>query len=78
MLAAMLGANREIFFPKLEKAQMETFANIACEMLKIHGYRVWECANDEEAIEYAAKLDGQGLQDKIYPVHFLISDTSGE
>lgn len=78
MLAAMLGANREIFFPKLDEAQMETFAHIACKILEVHGYRVLKCANDEEAIEYAAKLGGQGLQDKIYPVHFSVSDTSGE
>lgn len=75
MLAAMTGCNREIFFPKLEKAQMETFDHIAVCLLKEHGYNVKLCDSDEEAIE-AAKALRSGSRD--YPVHFSVSDTSGE
>lgn len=75
MLACMLGNNREIFFPKLEEAQMMTFDAIARELLKVHGYEALECATDEEAIEKSVELKNGSKQ---YPVHFSASDTSGE
>ena len=75
MLACMLGANREIFFPKLEEAQMMTFDRIAITLLKENGYGILECTSDEEAIERAADLK---KGNKLYPVHFSKSNTSGE
>lgn len=75
MLSAMLGANREIFFPKLEEAQMESFDHIAEKLLKINGYEIIYCESDEEAIEASQNLK---KGDKRYPVHFSASDTSGE
>lgn len=75
LLACILGGNREIFFPKLEEAQMMTFDGIAKELLKEHGYEVLECASDAEAIDKAEELKSGSKQ---YPVHFSISDTSGE
>ncbi len=75
MLSCMLGANREIFFPKLEEAQMMTFDAIARELLQFHGYEVLECGSDQEAIDKAEALKAG---DKHYPVHFFVSDTSGE
>ena len=75
MLACMLGNNREIFFPKLEEAQMMTFDAIATALLKEQGYEVLECASDTEAIERAAELHNGS---KYYPVHYSKSDTSGE
>lgn len=75
MLAAILGKNREIFFPKLNEAQMMTFDEIARRLLKEHGYNVVECDSDEEAIDKAQAL-ANGSND--YPVHFAPSDTSGE
>ncbi len=75
MLACMLGKNREIFFPKLEEAQMMTFDAIGTELLKAHGYEVLECASDEEAIEKAEELKRGSRK---YPVHYALSDTSGE
>ena len=74
MLAAMLGDNRNIFFPKLEEAQMTTFDKIAEDLLHAMGYEVEHCNSDEEAIRKAASwTDG-----KPYPVHFSPADTSGE
>ena len=74
MLSAMLGANRNIFFPKLEEAQMTTFDRIAEELLTSMGYEIEYCKSDEEAIRKSANwVDGQA-----YPVHFFTSDTSGE
>lgn len=75
MLAAMLGDNREIFFPKLKEAQMTTFDAIAENLLKECGYEIEYCESDEEAIRKAATLQKES---RIYPVHFSTSDTSGE
>lgn len=75
MLSCMLGNNRDIFFPKLKEAQMMTFDSIANELLKEYGYEVLMCQSDEEAIEKAATLKKGS---KKYPVHYSVSDTSGE
>ncbi len=75
MIACMLGANREIFFPKLEKAQMMTFDAIATALLQEYGYEVLQCGSDEEAIEKAEALRAGS---KCYPVHYSGSNTSGE
>ena len=75
MLACMLGKNREIFFPRLEKEQMMTFDKIATALLHEHGYEVLECDSDEEAIDKAVDLKSGSRK---YPVHFSGSNTSGE
>ena len=75
LLSCILGENREIFFPKLEEAQMMTFDGIARELLKAHGYEILECSSDAEAIDKAGELRNGSKQ---YPVHFSASDTFGE
>ena len=75
MLACMLGNNREIFFPKLKEEQMMTFDAIGTELLRCFGYEPLECSSDREAIEKAEILK-EGS--KAYPVHYSVSDTSGE
>jgi FlaA1/EpsC-like NDP-sugar epimerase len=75
MLAAMLGKNREIFFPKLKEAQMKTFDGIAVDLLHEHGFDVMECSSDAEAVDNADRLKNGS---KSYPVHFSVSNTSGE
>lgn len=75
MLSCMLGENRAIFFPKLEEEQMMTFDSIAEKLLKEHGYEVLQCATDAEAIDKSEDLKNGS---KFYPVHFEVSDTSGE
>lgn len=75
MLSAFLGKNRAIFFPKLEEKTMGTFDDIARKLLLVNGYEPLECESDEEAIKFSAYLK-QGS--KKYPVHFSVSDTSGE
>lgn len=75
LLSCILGENRAIFFPKLEEAQMMTFDGIARELLKIHGYEVFECSSDAEAVDQAEELKNGS---KRYPVHFSVSDTVGE
>ena len=75
LLACVLGKNREIFFPKLEEAQMMTFDAIGTELLKAHGYEVLECNSEEEAIEKADELKNGS---DVYPVYYSESNTSGE
>lgn len=75
LLSCMLGKNREIFFPQLEKAQMMTFDQIATAFLQEQGYEVLECACDAEALEEAKKLRSGSRR---YPVCFTKADTSGE
>lgn len=75
MLACILGENREIFFPRLEEAQMMTFDKIATAFLEAHGYQVLLCNSDEEAINKAVELKNGS---NLYPVHYSGSNTSGE
>ncbi len=75
MLSCMLGENRAIFFPKLEEAQMITFDAIATALIEEHGFTVEKCASDQEAIEKAVALKNGSTS---YPVHYSVSDTSGE
>ncbi|WP_160559614.1 polysaccharide biosynthesis protein [Parablautia muri] len=75
LLACMIGGNREIFIPKLKETQMMTFDSIAVSLLKTYGYDVFLCGSDEEALNKAEDLVNGS---KVYPVHFSVSDTSGE
>ena len=75
LLSCILGNNRDIFFPKLEEAQMMTFDAIAVELLHEYGFEVKKCTSDEEAIIEAENLKNGSKQ---YPVHFSASNTSGE
>ena len=75
MLSCMLGNNREIFFPRLEEAQMMTFDKIATAFLEENGYEVLECSSDDEAIDKAVELRKGSHR---YPVHYSGSNTSGE
>ena len=75
MLACILGENREIFFPRLEEAQMMTFDKIATAFLEAHGYQVLLCDSDEEAINKGVELKHGS---NLYPVHYSGSNTSGE
>lgn len=75
LLSCILGENRAIFFPILAEAQMMTFDAIGTELLKARGYEVLECSSDEEAIDKAEDLR---TGSNLYPVHYSVSDTSGE
>ena len=75
MLACILGKNREIFFPKLEREQMMRFDTIAVKLLEEYGYKLLECADANEAFKAAEQLKSGS---KLYPVLFSESNTSGE
>ena len=75
MLACILGRGGEVFFPKLGEDQMLTFSSICDDFVKSEGFTKKECASDEEAKQYAAKMD---YDSETYPVVYFKSDTTGE
>lgn len=75
MLSAILGNNREIFFPKLKEVQMMSFDRIATNLLNESGYEVLRCSTEQEAIDQSVNLKNNC---KKYPVIYSESDTSGE
>jgi FlaA1/EpsC-like NDP-sugar epimerase len=75
LMSALLGANREIFFPKLsEELNMITFSEIAVRFLQQHGYEAVVCATEDEAREKVMELKAK----KQWPCYFSASDTTGE
>lgn len=64
-----------MFFPKLGEDQMLTFASICDDFVKSEGFTKKECSSDEEAKQYAAKMD---YDSDTYPVVYFKSDTTGE
>lgn len=75
MLACILGNGGEVFFPKLGEDQMLTFSAICDDFVKSEGFTKKECSSDEEAKQYAAKMD---YDSDTYPVVYFKSDTTGE
>jgi FlaA1/EpsC-like NDP-sugar epimerase len=75
MLACILGNGGEVFFPKLGEDQMLTFSAICDEFVKAEGFEKKQCANDAEAVAFAANM---GYESETYPVVYFGSDTTGE
>ena len=74
LLSALLGENRDIFFPKLsKKLHLITFSEIATHFLRERGYRAFECLSENDARDRAAEL----IDNKKWPCYFN-SDTTGE
>ena len=80
MLACILGRGGEVFFPKLGEDQMLTFSAICDEFVKAEGFEKKQCANDAEAVAYAANLNLNDNENEKpeYPVVYFKSDTTGE
>lgn len=75
LLSAVLGENRDIFFPKLsENLNLTTFAEIARRYVSSRGYEPYECSSEDEARERASELISSGR----WPCYFFESDTTGE
>ena len=75
LMSALLGENRDIFFPKLsEKLHLITFSEIAIRYLESRGYEPYECESEEEARARASEL----IARKQWPCYFSPSDTTGE
>jgi len=75
LLSALLGENRDIFFPKLsENLHLTTFAEIAVKYLTQLGYEPFECESEAEARDRSSEL----IKQKKWPCYFFKSDTTGE
>ena len=75
LLSAILGGNRDIFFPKLsENLHLITFSEIARKYLRQQGYEPYECESEDEARSRVEEL----IHKKKWPCYFFKSDTTGE
>ncbi len=75
LLSALLGENRDIFFPKLsKKLHLITFSEIAIHFLKERGYEAFECFSENDARDKVEEL----IENKRWPCYFFNSDTTGE
>lgn len=75
LLACILGHSTDIFFPKLSTTQMMTFSTIAEAFLEEIGLVPDYCETENEA---RIKASNWKYGDKLYPVFFFKTDTSGE
>lgn len=75
LLACVLGRSGEIFFPKLEAAQMQSFSDICDRFLQAQGLEKQAFSNEKDARDYAA---GMPLNSTRWPVFYAPSDTTGE
>lgn len=74
MLACLLGASGDIFFPKLDPEEMVNFKAITVDFFAAMGRQLKECLSEEEAKKIARELK----DDEPYPAFFFDSNTSGE
>lgn len=75
LMSCIFGANRDIFFPKLnENLHLISFAEIAVKYLKELGYEPYLCKNENEARSLVNTLPSKGK----WPCLFTASDTTGE
>jgi FlaA1/EpsC-like NDP-sugar epimerase len=75
LISCILGENRDIFFPKLNKdLRLISFADIAAKYLRAKGYEPYLCETENEARELINTLPNQGQ----WPCLFTNSDTTGE
>lgn len=75
LLASILGRSGEIFFPKLDEAEMTTFSSICDSFLEAQGLEKKVFTSDEEARRFAARMPSGS---KVWPVVYPPSDTTGE
>jgi len=75
LLSALLGENRDVFFPKLvEELRLTTFSEIAQKFLLQRGYTASVYDSEEEARKAVEYDSHKGC----WPCYFFDSDTSGE
>ena len=75
IMSCILGDNKDIFFPKLDKdLNLITFSDIAMKYLENLGYEPYICNSEQEARTRVSELKSLHK----YPVYFFESDTTGE
>ncbi len=76
LIACIMGASGDIFFPKLDvEKDMIPFDQIALDLLKSFGLEADICKTEDEAKNKAKLLTGN---ETSYPIYFFDSNTSGE
>jgi FlaA1/EpsC-like NDP-sugar epimerase len=75
LISCLLGINREIFFPKLDRdLYLTSFAEIVCRYLTGRGFEPYICESENQARSLVADLSQKGQ----WPCFFSPSDTTGE
>jgi FlaA1/EpsC-like NDP-sugar epimerase len=74
MLACLLGASGDIYFPKLDPEEMVNFKDITLDFFKAMDKELHECSSEDEAKQKASQLSDTDP----YPAYFFPSNTSGE
>jgi len=75
LFSCLLGANRDVFFPKLESSlNLTSFVDIAKRYLQHLGYEPLICSNEQEARQLTKEIK----RTKKWPCLWTQSDTSGE
>jgi FlaA1/EpsC-like NDP-sugar epimerase len=75
LMSCILGENRDIFFPKLDKDRnLLSFSDLAVKFLKMKGFEPYICNSEEEAREQVKILPAQNK----WPCFFSESNTTGE
>ncbi len=75
LMSALLGDNRDVFFPKLDHdLNLITFSDIAERYLENIGLEPVKCETEDEARSRVLELKAKHK----YPVYFFKSDTTGE
>lgn len=74
LLALILGENRDIFIPKVEKLKSIGFDEIAMKLIRFLGYEPYIGTSEEEVRKLATTLPQEGK----WPCFFSESDTTGE
>jgi len=74
MLACILGASGDIYFPKLEEDQMVNFKDITIDFFSEMAIPIVECNTEDNAKIKATEMS---IEDP-HPIYFFTSDTSGE
>ena len=74
VLSALLGGNKDIFFPKLQAAKHQiTFSEIAMRYLQALGRTPKICMSEDEARAFVFSSNNEE-----WPCYFFDSDTTGE
>lgn len=75
LLSCILGDNKNIFFPKLNKSKnLLKFSDLAIKFIKTKGYEPYICKTEKQARQLIKTLPSK----KKWPCLFTSSDTTGE
>ncbi len=76
LLSCFLGANRDVYFPKMDQnIDLFSFSDLAKLFLKSKGYEAEIFYSEDEAKEAVSKLNSSSTK---WPCYFFESDTTGE